>query len=90
MLEDDPVNVYILLQLYTLEAAMRTNIDIDDKLLKKAMQATGFKTKKAVVEEALEQLVREREGRAALQRLWGIGWEGDLDEMRRDFMPVPD
>jgi Arc/MetJ family transcription regulator len=80
--------VYILLGLYTLESAMRTNIDIDDKLLKKAMKATGLKTKKAVVEEALEQLVREREGRAALQRLWGIGWEGDLDEMRKDFMPV--
>jgi Arc/MetJ family transcription regulator len=69
---------------------MRTNIDIDDKLLKRAMKATGLKTKKAIVQEALEQLVRERDGRAALQRLWGIGWEGDLDEMRKNFMPAPD
>jgi len=69
---------------------MRTNIDIDDELLRRAMNATGLKTKKAVVEEALGQLVREQEGRAALQRLWGIGWEGDLDEMRRNFMPSPD
>ena len=69
---------------------MRTNIDINDELLRRAMSATGLKTKKAVVEEALEQLVREQEGRAALQRLWGIGWDGDLDEMRRNFMPASD
>jgi Arc/MetJ family transcription regulator len=69
---------------------VRTNIDIDDKLLKRAMKMTGLKTKKAVVEEALEELVRERKGREALNRLWGIGWEGNLDEMRTDFMPVDD
>lgn len=69
---------------------MRTNIDIDDQLLKRAMKATGLKTKKAVVEEALEHLLREQEGRAALQRLWGIGWDGDLDEIRTNFMPTPD
>lgn len=67
---------------------MRTNIDIDDQLLKRAMKATGLKTKKAVVEEALEHLVQERNGRAALERLWGIGWEGDLDEMRTNFSPM--
>jgi Arc/MetJ family transcription regulator len=31
---------------------MRTNIVIDDKLMKKAMSITGHKTKKATVEEA--------------------------------------
>ena len=32
---------------------MRTNIDIDDKLMKQAMKATGAATKKAAVEESL-------------------------------------
>ena len=37
---------------------MRTNIDIDDELMRSAMAATGLRTKKAVVEEALKLLVR--------------------------------
>jgi Arc/MetJ family transcription regulator len=62
---------------------MRTNIDIDDKLLAKAMKESGLKTKKAAVEEGLRLLVRLRGQVKALNDLWGIGWEGDLDEMRR-------
>lgn len=62
----------------------RTNIDIDDELMARAMKATGLRTKRAVVEEGLKQLAREEELRQALERLRGIGWEGDLDEMRRD------
>lgn len=63
---------------------MRTNIDIDDKLLSRAMKATGATTKKAAVEEGLRQLVKNYEARKAIADLRGIGWEGDLDEMRRD------
>jgi Arc/MetJ family transcription regulator len=64
---------------------MRTNIDIDDELMAQAMKATGQKTKKGVVEEALRDLVRRREQLRALKELQGIGWEGDLDAMRRDW-----
>ncbi len=64
---------------------MRTNIDIDDTLLKQAMQATGEKTKKATVERALRDAVRRAERLKALQELRGIGWEGDLEEMRRGW-----
>jgi Arc/MetJ family transcription regulator len=63
---------------------MRTNIDIDDELLAKAMAASGKQTKKDTVHEALELLVRVRQGQTALRRLRGkIEWEGDLDAMRR-------
>ncbi len=62
---------------------MRTNIDIDDKLMAEAMKATGQTTKKATVEEALREVVRLNRQRQALKDLQGIGWEGDLDEMRR-------
>ena len=61
---------------------MRTNIDIDDELLTKAMAATGLTTKKATVEEALRRLVRQRERAEALADLRGLGWEGDLAAMR--------
>jgi Arc/MetJ family transcription regulator len=62
---------------------MRTNIDIDDTLLARAMTASGLKTKRATVEEGLRLLVRVRGQVKALAELKGIGWEGDLDEMRR-------
>lgn len=63
---------------------MRTNIDIDDELMERAMKATGLKTKRQVVEEGLRVLGKEGELREALKRLRGIGWEGNLDEMRAD------
>jgi Arc/MetJ family transcription regulator len=61
---------------------MRTNIDIDDKLMKKAMEASGAPTKKAVVEEALQMLVRVN-GQGAIRKWFGkIQWDGDLEWSR--------
>jgi Arc/MetJ family transcription regulator len=62
---------------------MRTNIDIDDELLTQAMKAAGTTTKKATVEEALRQLVKNHDRRKAIADLAGIGWEGDLKAMRQ-------
>lgn len=62
---------------------MRTNIVIDDRLMAEAMAASGLKSKRAVVEEALRRLVAIKRQSEVFQ-LRGIGWEGDLDEMRRD------
>ena len=74
---------------YTQEPAVRTNIDIDDELMAEAMAATGLRTKKAAVEEALRRLVRSHQRVEAIRDMWGLGWEGDLDAMRegRDFPP---
>lgn len=64
---------------------MRTNIEIDDKLMKEAQRLSGLKTKRAVVEEALKMLVRVK-GQEKMLRLAGkVHWDGDLDEMRRDL-----
>jgi hypothetical protein len=41
-----------------IEVRMRTNIEIDDKLMKQAMKASGAETKKAAVEAGLAMLVR--------------------------------
>jgi Arc/MetJ family transcription regulator len=70
---------------------MRTNIDIDDKLLAAAMAATGLSTKRATVEEGLRLLVRLRGQVEAFEDLAGLGWEGDLAAMRegRHFDPQP-
>ncbi|HKD76425.1 MAG TPA: type II toxin-antitoxin system VapB family antitoxin [Ktedonobacterales bacterium] len=61
---------------------MRTNIELDEKLLEEAMEATGLPTKKAAVEEALRSLVRRHRQKAAIGNLAGLGWEGDLAVMR--------
>jgi Arc/MetJ family transcription regulator len=63
---------------------MRTNIEIDDDLLAQAMAASGLDTKKATVEEALRALVRQHRRRQAIQDMIGLGWQGDLDAIRRD------
>ena len=68
---------------------MRTNIDIDDDLMAEAMAATGLTTKKAIVEEALRQLVRRRQRQDALSDMAGLGWDGDLDAMRDGRMISP-
>ncbi len=62
---------------------MRTNIEIDDMLLSKAMAASGHKTKKATVEEGLRLLVRVQRQVKALISLKGMGWDSDLDEIRQ-------
>jgi Arc/MetJ family transcription regulator len=63
---------------------MRTNIEIDDELLDEAMAATGMATKRATVEEALRQVVNQKRRREAIRATVGIGWDGDLEAMRRD------
>jgi Arc/MetJ family transcription regulator len=63
---------------------MRTNIDIDDKLMAEAMKYSKSPTKRAAVEEALRLLVQTRR-QAGLRKLRGkVRWEGDLDAMRTD------
>jgi len=61
---------------------MRTNIVIDDKLMKDALRATGAKTKREVVERGLKILVDLRKQEQARLLRGKIKWEGDLDEMR--------
>jgi Arc/MetJ family transcription regulator len=63
---------------------MRTNIDIDDKLLNDAIRLSGVKTKREAVELGLRTLVRLRQ-QEELRKLRGkLDWQGDLDAMRTD------
>ncbi|MGA2536961.1 MAG: type II toxin-antitoxin system VapB family antitoxin [Terracidiphilus sp.] len=55
---------------------MRTNIDIDDELMKQAMEAAGATTKKAAVEAALRQMVQIK-AQGAIRKLRGkVVWRG--------------
>ncbi len=62
----------------------RTNIDLDDRLVRRARRLTGLRTKKAIVRRALETLVRT-EARKGILKFYGSGiWHGDLKAMRRN------
>lgn len=64
---------------------MRTNIIIDDKLMKRAMDVSGAKTKRATVEKALNLLVRIKSQQKIKALKGKLTWEGDLDIMRSDI-----
>ena len=62
----------------------RTNIDIDDALIRKARKLTRLKTKRQIVDKALELLVRS-ESRKGILRYYGSGiWKDDLKASRRN------
>lgn len=61
---------------------MRTNIEIDDRLMREAMRRSGAPTKKAAVEEALRLMVKTL-SQTSIRRLKGkVKWDGDLDQSR--------
>ena len=63
---------------------MRTNIVIDDRLMRDALRTTGVKTKREAVELGLRTLVRLKE-QAEIRGLRGkLNWRGDLETMRSD------
>ena len=69
---------------------MRTNIVIDDRLMKQAMRASGATTKREAVETALRLLVGlQRQERLIRSARGKLRWQGDLDAMRRDRFPNP-
>lgn len=67
---------------------MRTNIELDDELIERAMKVYQVPTKRAVVELALRRLVDAIEPNEKLD-MEGSGWEGDLASMRDEAKPHP-
>ena len=67
---------------------MRTNIDIDDRLMRQAMRSSSARTKRAVVEEGLRLLIQTK-GQAGIRRLRGkVAWRGDLNASRLECQPL--
>jgi Arc/MetJ family transcription regulator len=62
---------------------MRTNMDLDDRLVSEVMRRYGLKTKREAVDLALRRLVDEPLDQAQTLALEGSGWDGDLEEMRQ-------
>lgn len=62
---------------------MRTNIDINDTLLKEVMKFSKAKTKKAAIDEALKLYVKLAKQKQILDLKGKVNWDGNLDEMRQ-------
>ncbi len=61
---------------------MRTNVEIDDQLIKEALHLSGLKTKRAVIDAALQMYVRVKRQSDILKLPKTVRWEGHLGEMR--------
>ena len=61
---------------------MRTNVELDDSLVKRAMDITKISTKKALIHKALEELVKSNARKGMLKYMDSGVWEGNLKETR--------
>ncbi len=61
----------------------RTNVVLDDRLVEDCLQATGIKTRRALIDHALRELLRHESQTKILELKGKIHWEGDLDEWRQ-------
>ena len=62
---------------------------VDDELIAKVMQLYGLRTKREAIDFALRRLVGEGDPYRRVLELEGMGWDGDLAEMR-DADPIPE
>ena len=63
---------------------MRTNIVINDDLMKRVLKLTGLRTKRAAVEMGLKALLKLKKQEGIRDFRGKLDWEGDLDDMRTD------
>jgi len=63
---------------------MRTNIEIDDKLMRETLKVTGLKTKREAVDHAIRELLRLNRQKDFRKLRGKVDWVGDLEAMRLD------
>ena len=66
----------------------RTNIEIDDELVERAMRRYRLPSRRAAVDYALRRLVGDEMTREEALAMEGTGWEGDLEALRAPEDPA--
>jgi Arc/MetJ family transcription regulator len=61
----------------------RTNIDIDDRLVREGLRTFKCKSKRELVHLALNELLRGAKRKEILKLRGQVKWEADLEELRR-------
>jgi Arc/MetJ family transcription regulator len=78
----EPGNGILFIVKILVGGSMRTNIDLDEILVKKAMEISGIDTKKAVIHMLLSEYIRKNNQKNILKYRGKKIWEGDLEKMR--------
>jgi Arc/MetJ family transcription regulator len=60
----------------------RTNIVLDEELVEVCLKSTGIKTRRALIDHALRELLRHESQKKILELKGKVHWEGNLDEWR--------
>ena len=63
---------------------MRTNVVVDDQLMRRAVKSGTYRTKKSAIEAGLRLLVQMHSQKKLKLLRGAVKWEGDLEKMRRD------
>ena len=61
----------------------RTNVVLDEELVEKCLKTTGIKTRRALIDHALKELLRRERQKRILKLKGKVEWEGDLDSLRQ-------
>lgn len=61
----------------------RTNVELDEKLVREGMRLFKKKTKKDLIHFALSELIRREKAKGILDLQGRVDWEGDLKQMRK-------
>lgn len=61
----------------------RTNIDLDDRLVREGLKIFNCKSKRELVHLALKELLKSAKRKELLELRGKVKWEGDLEELRR-------
>lgn len=61
---------------------MRTNVEINDKLIEEAIVLSKAKTKKEIIDIALKNYINQMKRKSMVDLFGKVKWEGDLNEMR--------
>jgi Arc/MetJ family transcription regulator len=77
-----PRHAFIHHKVYSRLPVTRTNIEIDDELIARAMRLYRLPSKREAVDLALRRLVGEPMSREEMLAAEGSGWGGDLAEIR--------
>lgn len=61
----------------------RTNVVLDEDLVEAGLKITGLKSRRALIDHALRELLRRESQKKILELKGKVQWEGDLSSMRR-------
>jgi Arc/MetJ family transcription regulator len=61
----------------------RTNVVLDDELVKECQKLTGIPSRRALIDYALHEVRRRGRQKRLLELKGSVRWEGDLAEWRK-------